>query len=281
MTSLGPIVLIGTHRSGTTWLGQALSRSSDVAYWPEPRQVWSWGHWFRDDDVLTAADATPLVVRHIHSTFSAFVTASGCHRLCEKTPGNCFRIPFIRAVYPNVRIILIIRDGRSVIRSTRSIQETGPRWARIWQRVRETPIWEWPAHWARLPWLLDKLLGRPTKFWGVRPPGWRQWVKDDPPLVVLAKQWASSIRRAVADGRALPQENYFEVKYETLVTAPRETMQAVLDFAQIKDSRPIVEEVCRTAQSDGIDSWRAELSASELETIRPYMAPMLGELGYE
>ena len=34
-----PILVVGTHRSGTTLLGRALGHHPEVAYWEEPRHV--------------------------------------------------------------------------------------------------------------------------------------------------------------------------------------------------------------------------------------------------
>ena len=59
---MSPIILIGTHRSGTTWLGQVLSRHSSLAYWVEPRYVWSWGNNYKPDDVLTKINAKPRII---------------------------------------------------------------------------------------------------------------------------------------------------------------------------------------------------------------------------
>src|SRR5688572_17089878 len=139
MSTASPILFIGTQRSGTTWMGSVLAKHPRLAYWPEPRHVWTRGNSYRPDDRLTAADARPRVARHIRDTFAHFVQERGKERLVEKTPSNCLRIPFLRAVYPDAKIILVVRDGRSVIRSTDEILEKGVPTDRMVQRALETP----------------------------------------------------------------------------------------------------------------------------------------------
>lgn len=61
-----PIIFVGTHRSGTTWMGDEFSRHPDLAYAVEPRHIWSWSHQSLGDDRLTSEHATPKV-RPAHS----------------------------------------------------------------------------------------------------------------------------------------------------------------------------------------------------------------------
>ena len=35
-----PVVILGAARSGTTLLGELLSRVPEVAYWVEPKSLW-------------------------------------------------------------------------------------------------------------------------------------------------------------------------------------------------------------------------------------------------
>jgi hypothetical protein len=278
--SADPIILIGTQRSGTTWLGQLFAQCEEVAYWSEPRHVWSWGNWFRPNDSLGAGDATPTVARHIRGVFADYVRRRGAERLCEKTPGNCWRIPFIHKVFPEAKIVLLVRDGRSVIRSTAEMQRKGVRWIRIVQRLIDTPPWYWPTYAERLPWVLDKVRGRPVKLWGVRPPGWQDWVLSDPPMVVLAKQWASSIEQAVADGRALPEDRYLEVRYEAVLANPKDEVSRIADFVRLASAGLLANRVAETRDVRCEVKWRDELSPEVLDTVQPYMEPTLKRLGY-
>jgi hypothetical protein len=276
-----PIILVGMQRSGTTWMGRLLGQRPEIAYWIEPRQVWSFGHWFRPDDRLEAADATPRIASHIRRRFFEYARRRGKPRFCEKTPNNCLRLPFVREVFPEARILLIVRDGRSVIRSTNEMRETGPNWGRIRDRIRESSPWDWPSFVSRLPWLVDKVRGRPVKFWGVRPPGWQAWAENDPPFVAMAKQWAAAIRCAVTDGRAMASDRFLEIRYEELTRNPRPTMERVVDFLALARAGEMVEQVVADADPSRQDKWREGLDQGVVEKVKPHLEPTLRWLGYD
>ena len=71
-----PILIVGSPRSGTTLLGKILSSHPEVAYWEEPRTIWSQGHAWRGDDVLMEADLTPSIARRIDGSVGGTPPAS-------------------------------------------------------------------------------------------------------------------------------------------------------------------------------------------------------------
>ena len=282
-----PIILLGTHRSGTTWLGSFFSNYPEFAYWEEPRSVWSWGNNYKPDDVLQAKDARPRVSQHIRRRFARFVEESGKRRLFEKTPSNCLRVPFIRKIYPNAKILHVIRDGRSVFSSAEQLMISGycrPNVLsrRIGEILVETPFWEWPASFSRLTDItVAKVTKRPMKFWGPRPKGWRDWVRSDSSNVLLAKQWVASINCAMEDTQDMDSQHYYRVKYEDLVSCPSVTMKAVVDFLEIADAQRLANRFAETVDVTTQKPWTKLLSSSSLQEIRPYLEPTIKQLGYE
>lgn len=275
-----PIFLIGTHRSGTTWLGGILGTSRDVAYWSEPRQVWGYGNWSLPDDRLLASHATDRIARHIRQRFANYTRRLGRQRFCEKTPSNCLRIPFMHAVFPEGKYLLMLRDGRAVFRSTDEIQKAGADWSRIWARVRESHWREWPAFTDRVKWIWRKLQGKRLDFWGVRPPGWQQWLETLTPNQIIAHQWSAAIAAAVEDFQALPDSQKLLLRYEDLVAEPKATLSRIADFLQLSDHQEIIELAQRSVQGSGSDRWMEELDPQVLQEIRPIIEPTLVRLGY-
>ena len=279
MPDARPIILVGTQRSGTTWLGQLLSAHPDVAFWDEPRHVWTWSNADTPDDRLDETHARADVAEHIRAAFAAHQNEHGNTRFAEKTPSNCLRIPFIRAVYPEARILLVVRDGRSVIRSTSEIMNSGVPTSRIWKRAMETPIREWPAYAGQAVGILKtKVTGSKVRYWGPRPPGWREWLDTDHPDVVLAKQWAHSLATARADLRSA---DHLEFRYDDLAADPRATLARILDFADLAHVDALFEQAERSAHPESIDKWRSELDDETLERLRPHMQPLVEELGFD
>ena len=282
MTVRAPIILIGAQRSGTTWLGEVLSAHPTVAYWSEPRHVWTRGLSDRPDDSLSADDASPAVTRRIRRTFDQFVRLRGRERLAEKTPSNCLRVPFVHAVLPEARLLLILRDGRSVIESTERIMQTGIPLHRIVRRAVQTPLHEWPAQAGRAFSAIGRRIsGKPLNYWGIRPPGWREWVGRDPLHVMLARQWVGAVSRAVDDANALPAGKILIFKYEDLVRNPEPHAHRIADFCDLRDPQIFIETITRTIDDSRVDRWRESLDAAVLEDVRPIMAPLLTRLGYE
>jgi len=283
---MSPIILIGTHRSGTTWLGEVLSGHSSLAYWVEPRYVWSWGNNYKPDDVLTNTDVSSRIIKHIRQRFDNFLQNEGKERFLEKTPSNCLRLSFIRTVYPEAKILHIIRDGRSVFSSASEILNTGyyrqdVLSRRLLEMLSETPTWELPAHFSRIAETLkSKLTGRPLKFWGPRPQGWHEWIKQDSPNVILAKQWTAIINQATRDAEAINTNHYYRFYYEELMFKPREIMSNIVKFAELSDPENLISYVESTVDPTRKNKWRKVLNEATLEEIRPYMEPTLNQLGY-
>ena len=283
--SNAPIILLGAHRSGTTWLGSLFSEQPELAYWVEPRHVWTWSNAYTPDDVLGAQHATERVRAHIRKTFDAFVRDAGADRLCEKTPSNLLRIPFIRSVYPDAKLVMIVRDGRSVLRSTDEIMSRGVPLKRIVQRAKETPLTEWPAY-ARsaIGALKRKVTGAKLEYWGPRPPGWKDWVGADHPDIILAKQWAGCTARALEDAARIEREGQEPVlmfRYEDMLADPLGTTTRLCAHCELADPSPIIQKATQTADLSRAHKWRSALDQQTLDLVRPHMEPTMRRLGYD
>ena len=103
-----PIFIIGSPRSGTTFLGTCLGSLPEISYHFEPvatkaaaRYIYekSWGitkgTWFY------SSVYSWLMRLHLDADL----------RFAEKTPRNCFLIDFLRSAFPAAQFIHIIRDG--------------------------------------------------------------------------------------------------------------------------------------------------------------------------
>lgn len=279
-----PIIVMGCARSATTMMGRILRLHPDVAIWWEPRSVWMYGHAYQSHDELGAADCTPRIARHIDRKFGRFLKQSGRSRFAEKTPSNTFRIPFIHALYPDCRIVNIIRDGRNVVRSILQVQKSfsSPDSKRIRERFAHTPIWEWPAYFPfffRTTWR-TRVLGKPPRFWGPMPKGWQQW-EDLPRHLRVAEQWRSSVEASTRDGRALPAENYHEIMYENLMQRPVDVIRDMLEFVELAPSQDVFDYVEAKIDPNRTHRWKGTLSEEQEREVADRLGPTLEKLGYD
>jgi hypothetical protein len=275
-----PIILIGAPRSGTTWLGDALSQAGDLAYWSEPRQVWSYGNYFRHNDVLTEVHASDKIKKYIHSRFATYTRNRGAERFCEKTPSNCLRIRFVHEIFPGAQFIFLIRDVRAIVESARRMQRIITNWKTIRARLSQSSIWEFPAYFRMLPAFCAKMTGRRYQNWGIRPPEWKSLSRQLPPNQFIAQQWAASMEIALRDMQTIPARQKIVLKYEDLTQNPLSHAERLVKFLGVEDEQSIVDYIIATARPLRANAWTEELSKECLEEIRPVTEPTLAKLGY-
>lgn len=276
-----PIILIGTHRSGTTYLGDILARHTDLTYWPEPKYIWMMGNERNPHDALDEAHATDALNKKIRKEIEKYLNKNNGQRLLEKTPSNCLRIKFIHKIFPQAHFVHILRDGRSVLSSTENVIDRGISPKATLRRASQIPVRQWPVYSLQaankiFPFLSKK---KPT-IWGPRPPGWQQWVTHDKPTVILAKQWASTVTAALDDSSVIPDGQYHRIHYDDLVLNPRDTLVGLLKQMDLKSDEKIVEYVVSTVRPDRIHAWKEQLDRKDLVDLKPILQPVLDRIGY-
>ena len=276
-----PIILIGAGRSGTSLLARIVQSHPDVAYLPEPRPIWMHGHAYRRHHALDASDLSPRIADYIDRRFADFLRESGGSRFAEKTPSNCLRIPFIHALYPDCRIVNVLRDGLDVARSTVAVRDRPANRGALRQRLASTPVWEWPGY---LPtfwngFVRTNLLRRPARYWGAQPPGWERW-RDLPAHLAAAHQWLALVEASLRDGRALPPENYLELRYEELIADPAGVADRLAGFAGLSASEEMRSAASGRVRPDFARRRQDTLSAEQTREVLELIAPLQQRLGY-
>jgi hypothetical protein len=251
-------LIIGCARSGTSILGELVAAHPDVRYLHEAHEIWrKAGLGENDSHRLTAEHATPQVVRRIRKRFER--ERDDARLLVEKCPRSALRVPFIRAVLPEAKIIHIVRDGRDVSCS-----------------------------------LMPGIGGDQWRH--LKPPNWRELMARDPGVVRCARAWRTVVEIAIEDLADVP---HLCVRYEDMVADPRDVACRVVGFLGLDEHPAVLEfcdkiqnttrgsyqaqrqeKWSRDDHTFRIGRWRENLSDEQAATIEEILRPVLVRLGY-
>lgn len=233
-----PVFVIGCNRSGTTLLFRTLGQHPDTwSYYDESQHVYyeyypvdaELGDRIVDSpgpEIATAIVRRLYAEAHNKEYFKdrrvlRFVPRKALQRqvnqlykrapvrLLEKTPANCFRIPFLAALFPDARFIFLIRRAEEVISS---LMEGWKHWSDSESR----------------PWVF-------SRWHYLVPPGWQAWTGRRLEEI-CAFQWIESVGHASRDLKALGADRFLLVKYGDILKRPQELYAKVLDFCELPSS---------------------------------------------
>lgn len=255
-----PVFIIGSPRSGTTFLGNCLAQLPEVSYHFEPiatkaaaRYVYQkeWKHWWSK--------------YFYHSVYEWLlrIHGDGDLRFSEKTPRNCFLIDFLAQTFPDAKFIHIIRDGRDVALSL-----------------------------SKKPWFLASQANSGLFEPGGYPYGnYSQfWVEADRREEFEATSdihrciwvWKRFTETALKETSNLLGSRYLVLRYENLVFNPLEETNQILDFLNVDSdqSQNQFYQAVKAVKTSSISGWKREFSPEQLQIIEQEAGLLLKELGY-
>lgn len=122
-----PVFVLGTGRSGTTILGKVLGTHRDLLFLNEPKALWHSACPL--DDVmgnyqlgearytLDADDADEHTARAIRRLYRYALLITNSGRILDKYPEMIFRVPFIKTIFPDAKLLFLVRNGYDALRS--------------------------------------------------------------------------------------------------------------------------------------------------------------------
>ena len=247
------VFIVGAGRSGTTLLAsQILAKIPNVIYTDEIDFVWRYGRAFSKNDIRNSG--TLKHANYIRKWFSEFSKNQNAHTVIDKTPQNVLRLGWLKQVFPEAKIIHIIRDGRAVALSAArewegfskdsldsidfrgksigdKLRDVSVRKVRLNERIRDLrSAIEVFADVRKAIRVYANILGVNSGLtWGVRVPGLEQIASEYSILAATGYQWEYCVRAAQNYCR-ISGSNILEVRYEALVENPYVEVNRVLQY---------------------------------------------------
>lgn len=236
-----PVFILGTGRSGTTILGIVLSMHRDVGFLNEPKALWH--SVYPEEDLigsynrnharyrLTAADASDAVIQAAHRIYGAYLSATFSRRIVDKYPELIFRIPFVRAIFPDAKFLFLTRNGWD---TCHSIMHWSQRLGR--QRNNETHDW-WGVNRRKWDLLTDEIVARHDDL-STHIGAMKIWKEQ---VDMAAVEWIVTMREGLSLLNQFP-DDILHVRYEALCGDPRKTMTRIADFLELDgDDEPFLQ----------------------------------------
>lgn len=280
-----------------------LSKLPGITYTGEIDFVWRYGASFRNHDVRFSGSESHI--RYIRKWFDEFNANTPSNVVLDKTPSNSLRLAWLKTVFPESKVIHLIRDGRAVALSAyrewhgfspdaldsadframdplSKIQSLTKRKLRLRHRVRDLrSLAETTAYLKKGLAAYSKVFGvsRSRNTWGPRPPGLATIARDCSALEACAFQWDQCVRRAMVDG-AEYGNNYMELRYEDLLDEPFASIDNILEFIEFDRRTVNVPELADCIVGDP-ESFRVNSDPKDLLLLDRLLEPTLRHLRYK
>jgi hypothetical protein len=202
---------------------------------------------------LTADDLTPYVARRLRNFFDTRIARQGCGQLVHHVTGWP-RTGFLRAAYPGLRVVNVVRDGRAVANS--------------WLQMGWWDGWRGPENW----------------FLGPLPGELRQeWEESGRSFPVLAALGWKLLMAEFTEARAAhPEHAWLDVRYEDLVADPRTEVARMLDFLGLDWTPAFERGFARYRFHAGRGAaYAEELSPAQLAAVEQVLEKPLRQWGYD
>ena len=260
-----PILIIGAPGSGTTLLFQTLCSHRDLAYITHnmlraglrkhgrlvgdrrkalfilqnlihrdpasnfPLGDALWIKYFRDYKYMTENDYSEEMAAYFRKKVLQVQNLWGRPRFVDKTLVNCFRVRLLNLIFPDAKFIHIIRDGRAVAFSIlNKIEIAGDRFDLFYVGFKD-------------------ILG--DKY---------QYERSE--LYNYGLAWAEFVRKG-REASVAAQGRYYELRYEKLVTEPRNELRKIIDFCELNWYSEFEEKIPHTQNMN--EKWKQKASKDQ------------------
>ncbi len=231
-----PIFILGLGRTGTTVLGTILALHRDLGYLNEPKALWHAA--LGDDDLIGSYSARPGryrmgrhdadsgKLRRLRRYHGAYLRLAGCRRVVDKYPELLFRTGLLEAVFPEARLIILIRNGNDTCQSIEQWSARNAAGADDW----------WGRDRRKWRIMLEELVA-PDPYFARALTAIRRFERHRD---MAALEWIVTMREALRL-RASATRGLFFLRYEDLARKPREQLAALFDFCALERDETVLD----------------------------------------
>ena len=263
-----PIFIVGIARSGTTILYDLFTKHKDTGYverysnklhnkpnlfwlipWmlkyqkiryginrPRPSEGWVWNEFAEPLEYLDETKVTEKIKQYYYKIIKTELKAFNANRFVSKNPRHCLRIPWLNAIFPDAKYILIWREPKAVINSNYTkIKEE-------WEMEFRFPFKNYKGHKT-----LVEQFGNGSKFDACV--NFYQYQQD-----ILNKD------------KMLVKDRLIEMKYSDLVTQPIEMFKKLYKFAELSWYDDLLEYIPKKLEQFNDEKWK-KLPEKEKEIL--------------
>ncbi|BCO09745.1 hypothetical protein GF1_21210 [Desulfolithobacter dissulfuricans] len=230
-----PVFILGTGRSGTTILGVVLSMHREVGFLNEPKALWHAIH--PEEDLIGsytrgtaryrigAEEATLEVKKSAHRLFGAYLAATISRRVVDKYPELIFRVPFVKAIFPDAKFLFLSRNGWDTCHSIDG-------WShRLGQQVGgENHDW-WGVDRRKWDLLVDQIVPEHADL-ALHADAMRTWTNHTD---MAAVEWVVTMREGLSLLQQYPND-VLQVSYEKLCAKPLQVLGEITPFTGLAGS---------------------------------------------
>ena len=278
------IVEIGVSRSGTTFLSNVLAAHPAVVKNMLVKYVFRHGHAWRNHDCLSAEDATPRIRRYVQRRFYDLLKKSGKERLLVCVQANTLQLAFVNEIFPDCKIVHILRDGREVACSQEfewTVHVSPPGRGPL-NRMFDVPITDLPAYaWEYLASVWHRFSGATYRYsWGPKIKDWKKLKASLDRLEFCAVTWRECVIAARRVGLTLPKDRYYEIRFEDLIRRTDDVIPPLLEFLELPPAKEVDEFIHKQLDHSRAGHWLKEAAPERLDRIAPHIGCLCRELGY-
>jgi hypothetical protein len=234
-----PVFILSTGRSGTTILGIVMSMHRDIGFLNEPKALWHSvypledfiGNYSRGCAYvrLNETNVSAEVRSAAHRLLGAYLRVAGARRVLDKADW-VFRVPFLRAIFPDAKFVFLVRNGWDTCRSVDA-------WSKN-KTVRlngETHDW-WGADDRKWHLLYDQVIAEDARFahTGNRLRSCRR--HSDRAVM----EWVVTMAKGLELAQVMPN-SLFTLKFEHLMANPTNVLKELVEFCELPPDPKLIE----------------------------------------